>query len=174
MDSSGTSFNLLAHFDSPKADETLRPQSRPSIGVVSVLKWAAAAGVLLYAACLMLEFGYCIGAEQTLSHAANAGVLEATLPRATHQSVVAAIERRLADHFISVGALQISIQHNEAPLQRVYRLSDGDRLSVALSLPSDAVLPTWLKTIKRWPGNSQLRARAERRVPGRSLPIAAR
>lgn len=165
MASSRTSLDLLAHFDAPKLDES----SRATIGVTCVLKWAAALGVLFFAACILLQLAYCIAAERTLAHAARAGALEATLPRATRDSITATIQRPLARRSISLGALRIAIQQNHAPLPRVFRLADDDHVSVVLSLPSDAVLPPWLHAMNSWTGNPLIRARAEQQIPGRRI-----
>jgi hypothetical protein len=173
MDSSRTSFELLAHFDAPDVDQVSRPSIEPTVGVICVLKWVAAAGVLFVAACTLLRLGCCIAAERSLSHAARAGVLEATLPRATRESVIATIERRLLHRSMSSDALQITIQQNGAPMQRVFQLADQDRVSVALSLPTCAVLPAWLRAVYFWTGDSPLQARAEQRIPGREFRTAA-
>jgi hypothetical protein len=174
MDSSRTSFDLLAHFDSHEAGEDSRQPLRPPIGVVCVLTWAVAAGVLFFAACTLLQLGYCIAAERALLRAARAGMLEATLPRATHESIVKNIERRLVDYSIPAGALQITLRQNDAPLQRIVRLADDDRVSVAISLSADAVLPAWLRTVNCWNDASQIEARIEQQMPGRQVQIAER
>jgi len=170
MDSQGPSLELLAHFDSRKLDEA----PRAPIGTIAVLKWAAAMGVLFFAAGVLLQLTYCIAAERTLSNAARAGVLEATLPRATRDSIVRTIEHRLAGRSVSPGSLQIAIQKNDAPLQRIYRLAEDDRVSVTLALPFSAVSPTWLRAMTFWTGDPPVRARAEQRIPGRRLRMAAR
>ncbi len=58
-------------------------------GVQWVLQWAAALAVLAFAGSTLIKFAYLSVAEHKLSIAARAGVLEATLPRASYQSVAA-------------------------------------------------------------------------------------
>jgi hypothetical protein len=170
MDSTSASLELLAHFDSLDLDES----SRPPIGVIDVLKWAVALSVIFFAGCVLLQLGYCMAAERVLSHAARAGALEATLPRATRESVVQSIERRLPDISYAASDLQIAIRHNDAPIQRVFRLADDDRVSVTISLPVDAALPTWLRKVGFWRDAPRVEASAERRVPGRQLAMTGR
>ncbi|MCI0333128.1 MAG: hypothetical protein L0228_07890 [Planctomycetes bacterium] len=173
MGSGRVSYDLLAHFDPPAADEHCLP--RPSTrGVQWVLTWAAACAVLFVASCVLIQFSYCVAAEQALARAARAGVLEATLPRATQQSVAETIERRLADVSIPTGSVQITMLQNDAPLRGVFRAAGDDRLSVILSVPADAVLPVWLRAATFWKNDTQIQARAERRIPGRRLQMAAR
>jgi hypothetical protein len=169
-----TSYEHLARFDLPDLDEASRPLRRSPIGVICVLKWAAAAGVLFFAACAVLQLGYCMAAERTLSQATRAGVIEAMLPRATRESIIQTIERRLVGHPISISALQITIQQNDAPLQRVFRLADDDHISVALSVPANSVLPAWLRAVNSWTGDSRIEARAEQRMPSRQLRMTSR
>jgi hypothetical protein len=174
MDSKRTSLELLAHFEPPIERQALSPYRLPQRGVSWVLKWAAAFGVLFVAACALLQFGYCVAAEQALSRAAQAGALEATLPRATQQSIVKTIERRLTGYSIPTAALRIAVQQNGVPLRRVFRIADDDRISVTLSLSADAALPAWLRAVAFWHGESQIEAWAERRIPDRRLNMAAR
>lgn len=174
MDSSRTSLELLAHFEPPSEHESLRLQGVPLRGVPWVVKWAAALGVLFIAACVLLQFAYYAAAERTLALAAQAGALEATLPRATQQSVVETIDRRLAGYSIPSGALRISVLQNGAPARRALRIADDDRISVTLSLEATTVLPNWLRAVAFWNGESQIEARAERQIPGRQLKMAAR
>jgi hypothetical protein len=122
----------------------------------------------------LLQLAYCVAAERALLHAARAGVLEATLPRATRESVVETIERRLVGYSISDRALQIALQMNDAPVQRAYRLAEGDRVSVALAMPANAVLPGWLRAVNLWTGGSLIEARAEKQMPSRGLRMADR
>src|SRR5690242_2578311 len=60
-------------------------------GVCWVLVWAGGIAVLTFAATVVVEFAYVFAAERALSIAAKAGAIEATLPRATYQSVTAAV-----------------------------------------------------------------------------------
>ncbi len=173
MDSGRVSYNLLAHFDPPVADEPSPPRASMR-GVRWVLTWACALAVLFIAGCVLIQFGYCMAAEQALARAARAGVLEATLPRATQQTISEAIERRLAGSSMSTDRLQITTLRNDVPVRRVFRPAADDRLTVALAVPADAVLPAWLRAVDFWRGDSPIQARAERRMPGRRLQLTAR
>ena len=173
MDSSRTSLELLAHFERPNQCESPPQHSIPLRGVSWVLKWAAAIGVLFVAACALLQFGYCLAAEQALARTAKAAALEATLPRASQQTIVETIERRLTGYSIPTGSLRIAVQQNGVPVRRAFRIADDDRISVTLSIEADAVLPVWLRTVSLWRNDSQIEARAERRIPGRQLKMAA-
>jgi hypothetical protein len=169
MDSPGASLNLLAHFDSPEPDENALPRLAPSLGVTCVLKWTAAAAVLFVAVCVLLKLGYCIAAEQALTRAARAAAFEATLPRATRQSIAATVARRLASDSIATNGLQIYIRHSNAPIGRAVRLAEDDQVSVTVSVPANAVLPAWLNAIP-FHGGVSIQAHAKRRVPSRYLP----
>jgi hypothetical protein len=191
MKSRHTSFDLLAHFDRPKtADESAiarvvgversePPASSnealvelPPIkkrGIRWVLKWAVALGVLAIAAAVLTEFAYLLGAEHKLSMAARAGVLEATLPRATYKSVTAAVERRLTSYPLIARQLQISLLQNGSPAPRLIQQSDGDRFTITLDAPNAAAVPGWLQRILPWRGDSRIQAQAERRMPSRKL-----
>ena len=174
MDSSRTSFELLAHFEQPIAGVNPRSRTLPVRGASWVLKWATAIGVLFVAGCALLQFGFCVAAEQALARAAQAAALESTLPRATQQSIVETVERRLKDYSLPTGALRIAVQQNGIPISRVFRIADDDRISVMLSLDAETVLPAWLRAATVGRGESQIEARAERRIPGRQLKAAAR
>jgi hypothetical protein len=154
MASNGVSLELLAHFDSHQLDEA----ARQPVGVIGVLKWAAAAGVLFFAACLLLAMTYCIAAERSLSQAARAGAVEATLPRATRQSIVATIERRLLSKSISTAGLHIHVHNN------------NDQVSVATSIPANEVLPAWLNAIPFCRGGVSIEGHAKQSMPARRLP----
>jgi hypothetical protein len=184
MDTAQTSYELLAHFDRPKlataaelewmagvepaaADEP--PAALRTRGVRWVLQWAAAIGVLAFAASLLTEFAYLVAAEQSLNMAARAGATEATLPRATYQSITAAVERRLASYPQLNGQLQLRLLQNGTPVGQQFRVSDGDRVSIALSAPTSSVVPGWLRKLSPWHGDAPLNAHAEREVPGRKL-----
>jgi hypothetical protein len=170
MDSRETSHDLLAHFDSPEIDPESRRLLTPSIGVSLVLKWAAAATVLFLAACVVLKLGYCIAAEQVLTRVARAAALEATLPRASRESIVATIESRLLSTSIATSGLQIHLQHNNSPIGHVVRLAEDDEVTVAISIPVDAVLPAWLNASPFPFGGVSIQGYAQRSIPSRQLP----
>lgn len=201
MDSGQTSFELLAHFDRPKTVDRTdvdwmtgvesaaadgapaalratvgRPQPPlPSRGVGWVLQWAAALAVLAFTASILTEFAYLAAAEHALALAARAGALEATLPGATYQSVAASVERRLTNYPLLTSRLRLSLQQNGLAVGPQFRLTDGDRLYIALSAPTSAVVPDWLRTMMVWREASQIRVHAERQMPGRKLqPVRRR
>src|SRR5262245_2189949 len=105
MDDIQTSLQLLSHFDDSAAPATaevgLTPRIERTLGIGWVLKWTVAMAVLLYATTVLTEFGYSLAAEQLLAHAARAGALEATLPRATVHTVEQSIRRQLAGYVTS-------------------------------------------------------------------------
>ncbi|MEX0611360.1 MAG: hypothetical protein WD738_08660 [Pirellulales bacterium] len=171
MDASQVSYDVLAHFDRPAVrDTTGRSATR---GVGWVLHWFAALVTLFVAMTVLARFGYCLAAELALVRAARAGVLEATLPRATYQSVVQSVERRLAGYPPrAADRLRFSLLQNGAPVRGIFQLREGDRLCVALALPTDEVLPAWLRAACFWLADSQLNVRAERQIPERRLPAA--
>src|SRR4051812_7046983 len=124
MESAQTSHECIAHFDRPKSlsmpdfewvDEVLpfEPTGSPSLrateryievpretrrGIRWVLAWAGALAVITIAFGILTEFAYVLAAERTLSVAARAGAMEATLPRATYQSVMMTVDRRLTQY----------------------------------------------------------------------------
>ena len=126
MDFDPACLDFLEHFDRPKSAEAagakyvaeveptqadgltswdfidaLPQRAAQTRGVGWVLLWAAALTVLVMAASMLAQFGYLIAAENALNVAAQAGVMEATLPRSTYQSVTATVRRRLEEqpHF---------------------------------------------------------------------------
>lgn len=196
MDFDQNCLDFLDHFDRPQtagAVYTQSPQSEtfdprvvavvpddddapsqhvPTRGAIWVLHWAAAAAVLLIAVGTVTQFAYLVAAEHTLQLAARAGATEATLPRASYQSVAAVVERQLASYQLQSGQLQVNLLQNGAPVSRHFRAGDGDRISVTISVPSSATLPTWLRKLSPWRNEAPTTARAERDVPGRKLRVA--
>ena len=65
-------------------------------GVGWVLRWAGTLATIAFSLLKLIDFSYQIDLDQTLDRAARAGALEATLPRASSQSVVQSVERRLS------------------------------------------------------------------------------
>ncbi len=104
-------------------------------GVRWVLQWAVALAVLTVATSVLVEFAYLLAAEQALNLAARTGATEATLPRATYRSVVAAVERRLASYPRMSGQLRLSVLQNGRPVGTGFRAGDGDRLLITLTAP---------------------------------------
>jgi hypothetical protein len=186
-----TSFDLLAHFDQPKTlgpedpgwvAELERAEPPPAPLVVEtptaeaprrtagwVLRCAAALAVLGVAATLLAENAYLLIAEHALASAARAGALEATLPRASYQSIAASVERQLTEYPRLAGRLRFGLVQNGFPVGRRFRAAPGDRLTVMLSAPTSAMLPDWLQAVRIWRGESELRQSADRQTPGRML-----
>jgi hypothetical protein len=136
-----------------------------------VLAWGTALAAIVAMACVLLEFAYVAAAERSLIVAARAGATEATLPRASYQSVTAAIERRLTSQPLLMEQLSMTFAKNGDLVQQPYfGQSGGDRFTVTLSVPNNAALPNWLRAISIWRGDSKITAHAEQKLPGRKLP----
>jgi hypothetical protein len=192
MDFDQTCLDFLDHFDRPKAadavpfksservefdalsialndDDAHVSRAFPTRSARWVLLWTAAIAVLLIAVGGLTQFAYMIAAEHTLNVAARAGATEATLPRATYQSVTAAVERRLVKYPLLSGQLQVNLLQNGTPVGQKFRAGDGDRFSITISVPASVAMPTWLRKFSPWHDESLINARAERDVPGRKL-----
>jgi hypothetical protein len=142
-------------------------------GVCWVLAWAGTLAVLAIAAGVLTEFAYVLAAERTLLVAARAGAMEATLPRATYQSVTAVVDRRLNQYPSLAAQLHLSLLQNGTLVQSQFRQHDGDRFAITLSGPSNAAVPAWLSTLICWRGDSAIQAYAEQQMPGRKLAYRA-
>ncbi len=173
MDTSPTTLQLLSHFDgdtTPAAAEIeIVPRVQPTRGIGWVLKWTAAAVVLFYSTTVLTEFAYSLAAEQLLVRAARAAVLEATLPRATVHSVEQLVLRRLGDAVASQGGVKLALLQNGVGVSKKLQPLGGDRLSISLAMPAQALMPDWLRTLTLWRGSAIVQARAERIMPGRKL-----
>jgi hypothetical protein len=130
-----------------------------------VLKWAAAIAVIMLTAGILIDFGTALAAERALRRAAEAGIVEATLPRATRQSVLATIERRLPRSSVDPRQLNFTLLDEGQPVLGRIRPREGDRLSIILSANVTSPLSTWFHKNSRAP----LTVRTEREVPGRRL-----
>jgi hypothetical protein len=178
MDANQDSLQLLSHFDVIAADEAdASPEAAvddatPTRGVGWVLRWAAAVGVLFYATTVLVEFAYCVAAEQLLARAARAGALEATLPRATVRTIEQTVWRRLEGRELTRTDLKFALLQNGRWVVKRLRPSGGDQFVVSLTMPAQAVMPGWLRALTRWRGDVQINATAQRVMPGREL-IAA-
>ena len=169
MDATNASLDLLAHFDGPVARDTA--SLAPTRGVGWVLQWFAAAVAMVVAGIALAQFGCCLAAELALARAARAGVLEATLPLATFQSVAQTVERRLASlPQRRENRFRLGLQQNGVPIRGAVQSREGDLFCVTLSVPARAILPRWLRTVCFWRSDWQIEVRAERRLPGRQIP----
>jgi hypothetical protein len=168
MNPAEASRDILAHFDGPAARRTAR--AGPVRGVAWVGRWFAALATVLLAASTLAHFGYRLGAELALMRVARAGLVEATLPRATYQSVSQTIERRLAAHCPRLSdQFRFTLQQNGAPVRGAIQPREGDVLSVTLAVPASASVPNWLRRLCIWAPESNVEVRAARRLPGRNL-----
>lgn len=138
-------------------------------GVGWVLAWAGALAVFAIAAGMLIEFAYVLAAERTLEIAARAGAMEATLPRATYQSVAAVIDRRMNNYSGLAKQLRFSLLQNGELVQSQFRQREGDRFTIMLSGPGGAAVPWWLRTLMFWRGEWAIHAYAERQLPRRKL-----
>jgi hypothetical protein len=159
------SHELLAHFDGPQKRQA--PLRLPTRGVFWVVRWPATVVSLLLTALQLTQFAYCLSAERSLTRAARAGVLEATLPRATQRSVTNTIMSQLTGTLVD--RVQLSVQRNGTPVVGNLRTSDGDRFEVALAVPASDAMPHWLRAVSFWTADSPITVRAERQSPGRKL-----
>jgi hypothetical protein len=164
---------LLAHFDSPfggDGDDVHR--IAPSRGILWVLKWPGAIVVLTYGACNLLQASYCLAAERALLQAVKAGALEATLPGSTRSTVAETVQRYLSQQSIATTYAMITIRQNDLLIGRAVHFAEDSVVSVSIAVPAADVLPAWLRTITAHGDDSTLRASAERRIPGKHLPVA--
>jgi hypothetical protein len=99
--------------------------------------------------------------------------MEATLPRATYQSVTAAVDRRLNHYPLLAKRLHFSLLQNGTLLQSQFRPHEGDRFTIKLSGPSSSVVPEWLRTLMPWRDESEIQAHAEQQLPSRKLAFSA-
>jgi hypothetical protein len=143
-------------------------------GIGWALAWGAAVAVVAVAGSVLIQLAYVLAAEHALSIAAHAGAMEATLPRATPQSVTASVERRLARYPSLVKQLQLTLLQNDSPARSPLRQHEGDRFSVTLSAPSSSAVPEWLRSLAMWQRDADIQAQAEKLVPGRMLQREAK
>jgi len=167
-------FPTCQSFPVIDAEPSVANPCRSARGVGWVLRWAAALAVLIASLVILIDFAYTLAAEQTLARAARAAALEATLPHATLQSIVDTAERRMQDLDEDRGTWKIYVEQNGTPVRGVLRPQEGDRLTVTLAVPSQAVLPGWLHIASAWQSDRPIEARAERRMPTHRLPNRGR
>jgi hypothetical protein len=146
--------------------------THPTRGVGWVLCWAGAIAVLACATSVLTQFAFTVAAENALNAAARAAAVEATLPRATYQTIWETVERRLASYPDLAQQLQFSLLQNGTPAGGRFRAAAGDRITVELSAPTFSALPDWLRRISFRQEQAPIHGRAERDVPGRKLHVA--
>lgn len=145
------------------------PPPAATINAWCVVQWAGAVAVLAIATGVLIEFARGIAAEQSLEIAARAGATEATLPKATFQSVTAVVRQRLADYPDLVGRLQVTVLKDGTPVGQRLAAGCGDRISVTLSVPASSLTFGWLQSFTRFRNEPPRTVQAERVVPGRRL-----
>jgi|SRR5688572_23514435 hypothetical protein len=168
MDATSNSVDLLTHFDRSYAGTPhVARDCVQRRGVGWVLQRTAAFAMLLFAGSVLLEFAYTMRAEHTLMRAAKAGALEATLPRASRESIAAAVQRPLIAYPALAKQLNLTIENNHRLLRGAFHPGAGDRLSVTLATSTHAVIPGWLRTLRFWASDELLEIRVEREMRGR-------
>ncbi len=111
--------------------------------------WAAAGSLLIFVAILLLQFGLLLANQRKLSRAAQRAATEATLPRATPESVAQAARRALRGNPRLAAAIQTmthvngSLQHAAIELQ----VEPGDALTVHVAASATAAVPDWLRCV---------------------------
>lgn len=173
MENPPTSSEFVSHFERADRSESAAAIELPAFAKVRdarwVLRWAAAFTTLVIAAGTLIEFGYLMAAERMLNFAARAGAMEATLPRATYDSVLGAVERRLAGYSQMKGHVQLTLLQDGKPVKRLLPAGGGVRFSVVLQAPASAAVPGWLTKLTPWRTAEPLLARADRTALGRQL-----
>jgi hypothetical protein len=167
MSNTAGSLQVYTHFSGSGVVDA--SQREPALGVAWVVRWAAAMATLALSAGVLAEFGFALAAEQMLARAARAGVLEATLPRATRRSVEQAVWRRLQGANLSTAALSLTLKQNGMPISGKLLSRSGDQFSITLALPTSAVRPAWIRAITPLQTESQIIVHAERSSRSRQL-----
>lgn len=153
------------------ATETDAKVERPAapIGVWPVLQWAAAVVVFAAAAGVLLDLCHGIAADRALRSAARAGATEATLPKATNESVTATIERRLAAYPQLMKRAHVTLLQNGFPVGERFVARGGDRISVTISVPASLLNSSWWGKLTSWRDEPPAIVHAESLVPGRKM-----
>jgi len=164
-------FSSIAIFTVPPDESPQAIAECPTRGVGWVLRCAGAVATLFTSLVVLTETGYQFSAERTLARAARAGALEATLPRASYQTVRHCVARRLGGLLPAARDWQLTLQQNETPVRSMLMLrpADGDVLAVTIVASERAFLPTWLRKLHFWKSESKFEARAEQRMPSRQI-----
>lgn len=121
MDASVPSL-ALQRGDEPAID------ALPVRDVTWVLRWAVVAAAIVFGILILTTFAFQLSTERALVRAAEAGLREASLPRATARSIEDVVRRRLAVTKGLDRATSVVIRAD----------------SIALTVPLSAVLPQWM------------------------------
>jgi hypothetical protein len=108
-----------------------QPSAR-TITAWSVLQWGTAIAVLAVAASILFGFAQRAATERLLRMAARAGAFEATLPKASYDSVRGTIERRLQGSS-AVASWQFTLLQNRVPAFHQLSENENDVVSVTLT-----------------------------------------
>jgi hypothetical protein len=114
-----------------------------------VLAWAAACALILLVATLLLQFALLLVNERYLVHAARQALIEASLPRATHESVAAAAGRALGGrpHLASMLLTETRVNGRVQLHATPWSAAPGDVVTVRVATLASAVVPDWLAGI---------------------------
>ncbi len=103
-----------------------------------------AAPVVVIAAIGLAQFFCLIAASEALGQAAKAGAREASLPKATFQSVSAAVERRLGGRSFVRAIDPVRVEVDGRAVYGVVRPQTGEEIVVTVSVASHRATPDLL------------------------------
>ena len=174
MDPSHASYAVLRYIDDDITWESHEPACHvPTRGVCWVLGWAIAIAIFAIAASVLIEFGHLLAAERSLARAARAAALEASLPRATYETICSVAMRRLAAQPALASQVRVSLLQNGAPVGKSFGPQPGDQITVTLAMPISAALPDWLPGVHYRRSDAPITVRAELEMPGKDLATSA-
>jgi hypothetical protein len=173
MDAPQATFDLFRPFDGDVPGEAAeRASNPPPRGISWVLVRATAGAVLALSFVTLAEFAYCLAAELSLARAAKAAALEATLPRASLETICAAAKRRLAANVALASSANISLLQNGVPVGQRFQPQPGDRIAVTISAPKRAVQPYWLQVLCFSSLDQLMTMQAERDMADKEFPAS--
>ena len=129
-----------------------------------MLKWALVVLALVVSSLTLYRFSLLLRGEISLVRAAEAGVLEATLPRATARSVSEAVRRQLLQNGHYYEVPQILLSRNGVLVSGPCRSRRGDSWSVQIAARTHDFLPGWLSRWEPGRGSAFLTAGARREM----------
>jgi len=141
-------------------------------GVLWVLRWAATLGVITAAVAFIASFGYIKAADHAIESAARAAVTEATLPRASFESIELVVARRLAHYPQLGGDVQLQVTVDGLPVLGWVHAVGGDLVTVTVAAPRSKMVPAWLTSLGVRQAEHEIVATVERTMPGRKVRVA--